>query len=36
MKNRTPLAGLDPAHLLGQGLAEDTLMDEASPRWSPQ
>ena len=35
MKNHTPLAGLDPAHLLGQGMAEDTLADELSPPFQP-
>ena len=30
-----PLAGLDPADLLKQGVAEDTLMEETSPPFTP-
>ena len=30
-----PLAGLDPADLLKQGVAEDTLMEDASPPFTP-
>jgi hypothetical protein len=31
----TPLDGLDPADLLRQGVAEDTIMEDASPASSP-
>ncbi len=35
MDNSAPLSGLDPADLLRQGAAEDTLMDEPAPSFHP-
>jgi serine/threonine protein kinase len=35
MANAKPLDGLDPADLLRQGVAEDTILNEASPAFQP-